>query len=151
MLLNAYENFPQRLTAKFPSSLPASFEIFMFFRSFQILFWCFKKVLACVVLQLLVYYMNDNIKLEKDDFWVPMRKFFSPPMRNFESPRGIESQTFGFRAPTLWHPKVWGSIPHGLRIFSLSYARDKTKNFFLYFFTVLPFTISLILLQTLTY
>ena len=93
--------------------------------------------LCLCCLQLLVYYMNDNIKLEKDDFWVPMRKFFSPPMRNFESPRGIESQTFGFRAPMLWHPKVWGSIPHGLRIFSLSYARDKTKNFFLYFFTVL--------------
>ena len=26
------------------------------------------------------------------------------------------------------NPKVWGSIPHGLRIFSLSHARDKTKK-----------------------
>ena len=71
MLLNAYENFPQRLTAKFPSSLPASFKIFMFFRSFQILFWCFKKVLACVVYSFWFInkdYMNDNIKSEKDDF-----------------------------------------------------------------------------------
>ena len=34
--------------------------------------------------------------------------------------------------------KVWGSIPHaGLRIFSLSHARDMTKNIFLYFFTEL--------------
>ena len=34
--------------------------------------------LCLCCLQLLVYYMNDNIKLEKDDFWVPMRKFWVP-------------------------------------------------------------------------
>ena len=93
--------------------------------------------------------------------------------KNFESPRGIEPQTFGFRAPilclifmykhdsidiadpcsmqenrvveSLWlsgmsigarNPMVWGSIPHGeWRIFSLSNARERMKNIFLYFFT----------------
>ena len=65
-----------------------------------------------------------------------------------ESPRGIEPQTFGFRA----HLSLYGSVVEhpsaeskglrldsswGLRIFSLSQARDKTKNIFLYFFTEL--------------
>ena len=34
------------------------------------------------------------------------------------------------------NPMVWGSIPHGeSRIFSLSNARERMKNIFLYFFT----------------
>ena len=36
------------------------------------------------------------------------------------------------------NPKVWGSIPHGdSEFFSFSHARDKTKNIFNYFFSVL--------------
>ena len=36
------------------------------------------------------------------------------------------------------NPKVWGSIPHGdSEFFSLSHARDNTKNIFLYTFSEL--------------
>ena len=36
------------------------------------------------------------------------------------------------------NPKVWGSFPQGeSKFFSLSHARDKTKNIFPYFFTEL--------------
>ena len=48
--------------------------------------------------------------------------------KNSESPWGIKPQTF-----RSW---VWGSIPYGdSEFFSLSQARDKTKNIFLYFFS----------------
>ena len=62
-----------------------------------------------------------------------------------ESPRGIEPQTFGFRA----HRNLCGSVVEhpsaeseglrfdsswGLRIFFSFYTRGKTKNIFLYFF-----------------
>ena len=63
-----------------------------------------------------------------------------------ESPRGIEPQTFGFRAhlslcsSVVEHPSAESDglrfdSSSGLRIFSLSHAREMTKNIFLYFFT----------------
>ena len=60
---------------------------------------------------------------------------------------GIQPQTFGFRAPTLCGSDVEhrSAESEGLRfdsswvfrLFSLTHARDKTKNIFLYFFTEL--------------
>ena len=67
--------------------------------------------------------------------------------KNSESSWGIQPQTFGFRAPTLCGSDVEqrSAESEGLRfdsswvfrLFSLTHARDKTKNIFLYFFTEL--------------
>ena len=54
----------------------------------------------------------------------------------------MRNRTWDLRIP--WqnirarNAKVWGSIPHGdSEFFSFSHARDKTKNIFNYFFSVL--------------
>ena len=57
-----------------------------------------------------------------------------------ESPRGIEPQTYGFRAqmlwnPSEWNPKVWGSISHRDSEFFLCptlVTRRKTSFLFIY-------------------
>ena len=50
----------------------------------------------------------------------------------------VESLWLSGRASERENPKVWGSSPYGKsEFFSLSHARDKTKNIFLSFFTEL--------------
>ena len=65
--------------------------------------------------------------------------------KNSESSWGIQTHTFGFRAPTLCGSEHRSAESEGLRfdsswvfrLFSLTHACDKTKNIFLYFFTEL--------------
>ena len=61
---------------------------------------------------------STKIKLKKDVFSSCHER---GTKKNSESPRGIEPQNFGFRAP-----RSGVRLLMGLRIFSLSHARDKT-------------------------